>query len=85
MKEAVQVKWSSGTSTWQATRILFTKQISVSTDMKLTQAVAVINIILRLGKMIGTAVLGTEARGIASLCITLRESHVAWGSYEGPV
>jgi len=27
--------------------------------------------------------LGDEAKGISSLCVTLRESHVAWGSYEG--
>jgi 6-pyruvoyltetrahydropterin/6-carboxytetrahydropterin synthase len=29
--------------------------------------------------------LGEQATGLASLCITLHESHVAWGSYEGPV
>ena len=29
--------------------------------------------------------LGAGARGLASICVTLRESHVAWGSYEGPV
>jgi len=29
--------------------------------------------------------LGEGARGLASVCVTLRESHVAWGSYEGPV
>ena len=39
----------------------------------------------RLARAIRDGVLGTEAQGIASLCITLRESHVAWGSYEGPV
>lgn len=27
--------------------------------------------------------LGASARGLTALCITLRESHVAWGSYEG--
>jgi len=27
--------------------------------------------------------LGAGARGLASICVTLRESHVAWGSYEG--
>jgi 6-pyruvoyl-tetrahydropterin synthase len=26
---------------------------------------------------------GEGGRGIASLCVTLRESHVAWASYEG--
>ena len=39
----------------------------------------------RLARAIRDGVLGTEAQGIASLCITLRESHVAWGSYEGLV
>jgi 6-pyruvoyl-tetrahydropterin synthase len=29
--------------------------------------------------------LGEGARGLASICVTLRESHVAWGSYEGAV
>jgi 6-pyruvoyltetrahydropterin/6-carboxytetrahydropterin synthase len=29
--------------------------------------------------------LGEGARGLASICVTLNESHVAWGSYEGPV
>ncbi|MGD2045703.1 MAG: 6-carboxytetrahydropterin synthase [Gemmatimonadota bacterium] len=29
--------------------------------------------------------LGEGALGLASVCVTLRESHVAWGSYEGPV
>jgi len=29
--------------------------------------------------------LGEGARGLASVCVTLNESHVAWGSYEGPV
>ncbi len=29
--------------------------------------------------------LGVGARGLASIRVTLRESHVAWGSYEGPV
>ncbi len=29
--------------------------------------------------------LGDEARGVVSLCVTLHESHVAWGSYEGHV
>ena len=29
--------------------------------------------------------LGTGARGLTSICVTLRESHVAWGSYEGEV
>jgi 6-pyruvoyl-tetrahydropterin synthase len=29
--------------------------------------------------------LGEGARGLASICVTLNESHVAWGSYEGAV
>lgn len=29
--------------------------------------------------------LGEGARGLASICVTLNESHVAWGSYEGTV
>jgi 6-pyruvoyl-tetrahydropterin synthase len=29
--------------------------------------------------------LGEGARGLASVCVTLHESHVAWGSYEGSV
>jgi hypothetical protein len=29
--------------------------------------------------------LGEGGRGVDGLCVTLRESHVAWGSYEGPV
>ena len=29
--------------------------------------------------------LGEGATGLASICVTLNESHVAWGSYEGPV
>jgi 6-pyruvoyltetrahydropterin/6-carboxytetrahydropterin synthase len=34
---------------------------------------------------IGDGELGEQARGIASLKITLHESHVAWAAYEGPV
>jgi 6-pyruvoyl-tetrahydropterin synthase len=29
--------------------------------------------------------LGEGARGLASVCVTLHESHVAWASYEGKV
>ena len=29
--------------------------------------------------------LGEGARGLASICVALHESHVAWGSYEGTV
>ena len=29
--------------------------------------------------------LGPGARGLASICVALHESHVAWASYEGPV
>ena len=38
----------------------------------------------RLVQAVRDGKLGTGARGIASMCVTLRESHVAWGSYEGP-
>ena len=37
----------------------------------------------RLAGEIRDGALGEGARGIASLQVTLRESHVAWGSYEG--
>ena len=39
----------------------------------------------RLVRAIREGKLGEGARGLASLCVTLRESHVAWGSYEGPI
>ena len=29
--------------------------------------------------------LGNGGKGVDTLCVALRESHVAWGSYEGPV
>lgn len=29
--------------------------------------------------------LGESAGGLDSVCVTLHESHVAWGSFEGPV
>ena len=37
----------------------------------------------RLAAEIRDGALGAGARGIASLRVTLRESHAAWGSYEG--
>lgn len=37
----------------------------------------------RLAQEIRGGALGEGARGIESLRVTLRESHVAWGSYEG--
>lgn len=37
----------------------------------------------RLAGEVRGGALGDGARGIASLRVTLRESHVAWGSYEG--
>ena len=37
----------------------------------------------RLAGEIRGGALGEGARGITSLQVTLRESHVAWGSYEG--
>jgi 6-pyruvoyl-tetrahydropterin synthase len=39
----------------------------------------------RLARAIHDGKLGEEARGIESLRVTLKESHVAWGSYEGRV
>ena len=37
----------------------------------------------RIAGEIRDGALGGGARGIASMRVTLRESHVAWGSYEG--
>ncbi len=37
----------------------------------------------RIAQRIAAGELGEAARGIASLRVTLHESHVAWGSYEG--
>lgn len=39
----------------------------------------------RLRKAVHGGELGTGARGVESICVTLRESHVAWGSYQGQV
>ena len=39
----------------------------------------------RLAQAIRDGKLGEAARGIASVSVTLKESHVAWGSYEGSV
>jgi 6-pyruvoyl-tetrahydropterin synthase len=39
----------------------------------------------RLVRAVHAGALGDNARGVASLCVTLRESPVAWGSYEGEV
>ena len=39
----------------------------------------------RLAQAVRDGTFGEGARGVASICITLRESPVAWGSYEGPV
>jgi 6-pyruvoyl-tetrahydropterin synthase len=36
----------------------------------------------RLADRIGAGALGEGARGLAGLTVTLRESHVAWASYE---
>lgn len=37
----------------------------------------------RLAKAAKAGELGEGARGVSSICVTLNESHVAWGSYEG--
>ena len=39
----------------------------------------------RLAEEAGSGALGDAARGVHSICVTLHESHVAWGSYEGEV
>ena len=39
----------------------------------------------RLVRAVHSGRLGEGARGVTSLCVTLRESHVAWGSYESEV
>jgi 6-pyruvoyltetrahydropterin/6-carboxytetrahydropterin synthase len=39
----------------------------------------------RIVRAVRAGELGEGARGLASICITLNESHVAWGSYEGTV
>jgi len=39
----------------------------------------------RLVRAVHAGMLGDAARGVVSLCVTLTESHVAWGSYEGQV
>jgi 6-pyruvoyl-tetrahydropterin synthase len=37
----------------------------------------------RLARAVRGGALGDGARGVSALCVTLRESPVAWGSYEG--
>ena len=39
----------------------------------------------RLVLAVQNGTLGDGARGMTSICVTLHESHVAWGSYEGQV
>ena len=39
----------------------------------------------RLAQAIRDGKLGDAARGIVSVSVTLKESHLAWGSYEGSV
>ena len=39
----------------------------------------------RLVRAVQRGTLGDGARGVTSICVTLHESHVAWGSYEGRV
>ena len=39
----------------------------------------------RLVAAIGRGELGPGTGGLSTLCVTLHESHVAWGSYEAPV
>ena len=39
----------------------------------------------RLAKAVRVGDLGERGRGMTAICVTLRESHLAWGSYEGSV
>ena len=39
----------------------------------------------RMAQKIGAGELGAHARGLASLRVTLHESHVAWAAYEGAI
>jgi 6-pyruvoyltetrahydropterin/6-carboxytetrahydropterin synthase len=39
----------------------------------------------RLVRAVRDGALGETARGVSTLCVTLRESHVAWASYEADV
>jgi 6-pyruvoyl-tetrahydropterin synthase len=39
----------------------------------------------RLARAVRGGNLGDAARSLRSLCVTLRESHVAWASYEGDI
>jgi 6-pyruvoyl-tetrahydropterin synthase len=53
--------------------------VNTSTEM-LAQVVAD-----RLAERIRSGELGEGARGVASIAVTLHESHVAWASYERPL
>jgi len=37
----------------------------------------------RLAQAVRDGKVGENARDLQSVCVTLRESHVAWGSYDG--
>ena len=39
----------------------------------------------RVAQAVRDGTLGDGALGVTSICVTLHESHVAWGSYEGQV
>jgi 6-pyruvoyl-tetrahydropterin synthase len=39
----------------------------------------------RIVRAVRSGELGEGARGLDSVCVTLHESHVAWGAYEGKV
>ncbi|GAA2079687.1 6-pyruvoyl trahydropterin synthase family protein [Actinomadura alba] len=39
----------------------------------------------RLAERVHAGELGEGARGLADICVTLRESHIAWASYERPL
>ena len=54
-------------------------------DKNTTTEVLAREVFDRLVQAIRDGRLGDGARGIASLSVTLRESHLAWGRYEGSV
>jgi hypothetical protein len=39
----------------------------------------------RLAERVHAGALGDSARGLAGIAVTLRESHIAWASYERPL
>lgn len=54
-------------------------------DRNTTTEVLAKHIFDRIAAQIGQGALGRNAAGLKSLQVTLRESHVAWASFEGPL